>query len=274
MDGRVQPEPGQLAGRTAQLLVHLVEVVEVDVGVTEGVHEVTHVEVADLGDHMGEQRVRGDVERHAEEHVGGALVELQRQPSPRLALGRRRHVELEEGVAGRQCHLRDVRHVPGGHDVAAGVWVVPDRLDHPGELVDRAAVLRVGPGAPLVAVDRAEVAVGAGPLVPDRDPVLMQPLDVGRALDEPEQFAEHRAGVHLLGGQQREAGAQVEPQLGAEDADRAGAGAVGLAYPGVEDVLEQVQVLLHGDPSQCARVTGCSRSPLMNVAIARTARPR
>ena len=43
-----------------------------------------------------------------------------------------------------------------------------------GDLVDVAAVGR-RPGAPLHAVDRAEVAVRVGPFVPDRDAVLLQP---------------------------------------------------------------------------------------------------
>jgi hypothetical protein len=51
-----------------------------------------------LRHHHGQQRVGGDVERHAEEDVGRALVELAGQP----AVG---DVELEQAVAGRQRHL-------------------------------------------------------------------------------------------------------------------------------------------------------------------------
>src|SRR4051812_43709360 len=73
-----------------------------------------------------------------------------------------------------------------------------------------------GPRPPLVAVDRAEVAVGVGPLVPDGDASVLQPLDVGVAAQEPQQLGEDRAGVHPLGRDQREAGTQVEPHLVAE----------------------------------------------------------
>ena len=55
-----------------------------------------------LGHHVGEQRVAGDVERNAEEHVGAALVQL----AGELAVG---DVELEESVARRQGHLWNVR---------------------------------------------------------------------------------------------------------------------------------------------------------------------
>ena len=112
------------------------------------------------------------------------------------------------------------------------------------DLVDVPAVGR-RPGAPLVAVDGPEVAVGVGPLVPDRDAAVLQPLDVGVAAQEPQQLGEHRPGVHLLGGHEREALGEVEAHLVAEDAAGAGAGAVALLRPVVEDPLEEVEVLLH-----------------------------
>ena len=43
----------------------------------------------DVGDHVGEQRVAGDVERHSQAHVARPLVELARE----LAVS---HVELEK----------------------------------------------------------------------------------------------------------------------------------------------------------------------------------
>ena len=49
--------------------------------------------------------------------------------------------------------------------------------------------------------------------------------------------------MQLLGGQQREALGQVEAHLAAEDAERAGAGAVAALDAVVQDVLEQVEVL-------------------------------
>src|SRR6478672_4013969 len=80
-DRRVEPQLGLRPRVAGQLEPRLVEVVEVEVGVAQGVHEVADVEVGDLGDHVREQGVRRDVERHTEEHVGGALVELAAQPA-------------------------------------------------------------------------------------------------------------------------------------------------------------------------------------------------
>ena len=62
-----------------------------------------------------------------------------------------------------------------------------------------------------------------------RDAALLQPAHVGVAAQEPEQLVEDRLEVQLLGGEQREAVAEVEAQLPAEHRERAGAGAVGLA---------------------------------------------
>ena len=68
--------------------------------------ELARREPGHLRHHQGEQRVRGDVERHAQEDVGRALVEL----AGELAL---RDIELEQAVAGRQRHLVELADVPG-----------------------------------------------------------------------------------------------------------------------------------------------------------------
>ena len=234
-------------------------------GVAERVHEVTGPQPADLGDHGGEQGVRGDVERDAEEDVGRALVELAGQP----AVG---DVELEHRVARRQRHVPQVGDVPGADQVPPGVRVGLECRDHRGQLVDVAAV-RGRPGPPLVAVDRAELTVRVGPLVPDRHALLVQPLDVGRAGEEPEQLRDHRPGVHALGGEQREAVGEVEAHLVPEDAERPGAGPVGLARPGGQHVVEQVEIGPHRQPSFPAGA-GCRSSATRTGAMARMACPR
>jgi hypothetical protein len=233
--GRVEGQLRERQDLAGELLAHLRQVVGVDVTVAAHPDEVARRQADLLGDHPGEQRVAGDVERHAEEQVGAALVELAGEP----AVG---DVELEQRVAGRERHLRQRRHVPRGDQHAAGVGIRAQRLQDLGELVDRAAV-RGRPRAPLHPVDGAELTVPVGPLVPDAHPVLLQPPDVALAAEEPQQLAEDRAGVHPLGGHQREALAQVEPHLVAEHAQGAGAGAVGLRGAGLQHPPQQVLVL-------------------------------
>ena len=142
-------------------------------GVAESMDEVAGVEAAFARDEMGQQGVAGDVERHAEEDVGRALIELARKPP--MA-----HVELEQAVAGRQLHPLDVGHVPGRDDQAARIGIAADLLENPVDLVVNAPV-RPLPGAPLLAVDRAEIAVGVGPFVPDRHAMRLEIGDVGLA---------------------------------------------------------------------------------------------
>src|SRR5882672_10326149 len=121
--------------------------------------------------------------------------------------------------------------------------------------------------APLVAVYRAELAVLVGPLVPDRHAALLQPAHVGVAAQEPEQLVEDRLEVQLLGGEQREAFAEREAQLPAEERERAGAGAIGLARAALQHFAEQLEVLFlsavcaHTDTASQTSTALWKRSP-------------
>ena len=75
-DRGVEGQAGELAGRPGQLQSRLVEVIEVQVDVAEGVHKLSWAEVGGLGDHMGQQGIAGDVEGDPEEEVGAALLQL------------------------------------------------------------------------------------------------------------------------------------------------------------------------------------------------------
>ena len=86
--------------------------VRIDVAVAAGPDKVTDAEAGLLGHHMREQRVGRNIERHTEENIGAALVELAGQ----LAVS---YIELKERVAGRQLHARNVGHIPGRHDQTA-----------------------------------------------------------------------------------------------------------------------------------------------------------
>jgi hypothetical protein len=208
------------------------------VEISEGVDEIASLEPAHLRDKVGEERVARDVERHAEEDVGAALVELAAQ----LAV---RDVELEQGVAGRQGHFVDLARVPCRDDEAAAVGVFPDLPDDVVELVDGAAV-GGSPVAPLGAIDAAEIArLGIGPFVPDRDAPLLEPADVCFAADEPEELVDDALEVDLLGREQGKAFAQREAELSAEDGKRSGPGAVGFGPSVFENVAEEVEVGLH-----------------------------
>ena len=58
------------------MYLDLLEVVEVEMTVAAGPDEVAGFEAGLLCDQMRKQRVRGDIERHAEEDIGAALIKL------------------------------------------------------------------------------------------------------------------------------------------------------------------------------------------------------
>ena len=101
--------------------------------IAQRMHEVAGLQAGNLRHHHGQQRIGGDVEGHAEEDVGGALIELAGQ----LTVG---HIELEQAVAGRQRHLVDFGRIPGADDQPARIRIAPDHVDDTGDLVDLPAV--------------------------------------------------------------------------------------------------------------------------------------
>ncbi len=82
-----------------------------------------------------------------------------------------------------------------------------------------------------MAVDWAEVAIFISPLIPNRDPVVLEILDIRIPRYEPQKLIDYGFKVHLFGGQKRETLAQIKPHLVAEYALRAHPSAVSLESP-------------------------------------------
>ena len=76
--------------------------------------------------------------------------------------------------------------------------------------------------------------------------------------EKPDQLVDDRLQVQLLGGDQRKAVGQIEAHLVAEHAERAGAGAVGLAHALRAHAAHEVEILLHG--ANVVRFRGQSKS--------------
>src|SRR5262245_51253096 len=103
-DLAVDLHAGKRAGRARQLLVGLVEVIEIEMDVAEGMDEFAGRESGDVRHHQREQSIGCDVERHAKKDVGGALIELAGE-SP---VG---DIELDKEVAGGESNLVELTHV-------------------------------------------------------------------------------------------------------------------------------------------------------------------
>ena len=217
-----------------ELFGDLLHVVVVDVRVTARPDELTDLESADVRNHVCQQCVAGDVEGHAQEHVSTALVQLARQ----LAIV---HIELEQCMARLQLHARKVGWVPGAHQHSTRIGVRANGVDDVRDLVDGLATGR-RPGHPLNAINRSEVAVLVGPLVPNGDAVFVQPLDVRVATKEPQQLDRHSLERHPLGCDQRETILQVVANLTTEYASRSGTGSISLVSAIFKDVTQQIFV--------------------------------
>ncbi len=212
-----------------KLKFSLFHVVGVEMEVAEGVHELLGSEFADFGDHHGEKGIGGHVEGHAKEDVCAALVELATEG----AVG---DVELKQGVAGGQGHEMQFAGVPGADEMPPAIRVFSNGTNDFVDLIDRAAV-RFSPVGPLSSVNAAEVAVFIGPLVPNGHLVFVEVLDVGIALQEPEQLVNDGTQVKFLGGQEGELVLERVSYLGSEHGISARAGTVVPVSSFVEEVL-------------------------------------
>ena len=68
-------------GLVLELLLERGDVIEVDVCVAKGVHEVASLQSCDVGDHACQQCIGCNVEWHTQSHVTRSLVHLTRQLS-------------------------------------------------------------------------------------------------------------------------------------------------------------------------------------------------
>ena len=112
IDLRIERQPWQRPWLALKLEARLLDVIEIEVCIAEGVDQLPRLQPGHLRHHHRQQGVGGDVERYAEENIARALIELARQLSVR-------NVELEQAMAGRQRHGIDVRRVPRRHDQPA-----------------------------------------------------------------------------------------------------------------------------------------------------------
>jgi hypothetical protein len=190
-------------------------VIIVDVGIAQRVDKVAIAESAGLGYHHGEEGIRCNIEWHAQEDVGRALIEL----AAEATVG---HIELEENMAWREVHLREFAHIPRRNKEPAGVGVVLYLVDEVGDLVDVRAV-GAAPRAPLVTVDGSQLTIFTSPLVPDAYFVVVEILNVSIASEEPKQFVYDRTEMEFLGGEEREAVIEMETHLIAKSTQRTGA---------------------------------------------------
>jgi hypothetical protein len=162
------------------LLIHLLEVVLINVDVSKRVNEIARFKFANRSHHARQQCIRRNIERYPKEKIGASLVKLTAQ-LPFL------YVKLEHGVAGRKGHLADLPWIPGGYDQPSAIRIFAYRIYDTLKLIDRPSV-RSSPIAPLRPVHSTQVAISIRPFAPDRHAVMRQEFDVGFAAYKPKQL--------------------------------------------------------------------------------------
>lgn len=158
--------------------------------VAHRMYEATGREITHVRQHMRQQRVGSDVERHTQAHIAGPLIQLAREDASRLRFrpgrrsiriiiparclaftdrsvpaARKRDVELGKHMTRRQRHLAQILRVPRTQDNPAVIGPMLQfryhlrQLIHPLPRIIRLGVHILGPEmAPLEAVDGTEVA--------------------------------------------------------------------------------------------------------------------
>ena len=94
-------------------------------------------------------------------------------------------------------------------------------------------------------IDGTKLAILIRPLVPDTHAVVLQVLDIGIALEEPQQLVDDGLEVELLGSQEREALLEVKTHLMTEDRDSACTCTVVLLGTLGEYALAEIEILFH-----------------------------
>jgi len=87
------------------LQLHLIEMIGIEVGIAECMHELAGSQMGNLGNHQGKQGIGGDIEGNTEKNIGAALIELAGEPAPG-------HVELKQAMTGWQGHMIYIPGVP------------------------------------------------------------------------------------------------------------------------------------------------------------------
>ena len=171
---RVERHPRQRPWLARQLQLGLIEMIRVQVQVSERVNELARLQSANLCHHQQQQRVRRDVERHTEKQIRAALIQLATQHAVA-------HIELHQCMARRQRHLVEFAGVPRTDNVSPAIRVFFQPVDQSINLIHRASI-RCPPVAPLRTVYPAKIAILARPLVPNRHPVVIEIFDIRVAL--------------------------------------------------------------------------------------------
>lgn len=239
---------GQRIGGAGQLGFHLLHVIVVDVYVATRPYKFPHFHTKLLRHHVHQEGVACDIERHTQKHVRTALVQL-------AAQGVVGNIELKERVAWHQCHLIQFRYVPSTDNDASTVRIVLQVIHNALNLIDAFTALKGSiplvherwPRPPLGSIHRPQVALAIRPFVPDMIVAVKKVLNIGLALQKPQELRNNQAEWNKLGCYQGESFLEIKPHLMAKDAAGARSGSVGFFNPVFQSMLKKMQIRIHAN---------------------------
>jgi hypothetical protein len=249
-DVRIELDGGQRIGPAAQLNLYLIHVIVIDVTVAYYMYELAHAQTADLSNHVGKQAVAGNIKRHAQEHVGAALIHL-------AAESTFTHIELTEYVTGWQAHLIQYGRIPGSENVSATMGISANTINQLHQLIYFATVgFPVSPlhsvydsgvsgsGGTSLPVWCLSIGVPDGIATPHTVSEFTEPVNVAGTFYKPQQFTHHSSPGQALGGQGRKTLTEIVLHTDTKQTAATHASAVGCVASGFYDVFESIQVLL------------------------------
>ena len=184
---RIELHDRERTGRAGELFPRLVQMVPVQVQISERMDEFPGFIPAYLGGHKQQQRIGSNVEGNPQKKIRAALVKLEGKAVLFFSRLGGNHAKLEQGMARREGHVIHQGHIPRTDDVPPRPWIVFQAVNQSGNLVNGFAVVS-RPAAPLRAVHGPQIPVFVGPFIPDADAVVFQKLDIGLSFQEPEQL--------------------------------------------------------------------------------------
>lgn len=229
-DRRVEVHGGEGEGCAGELELGLGKVVQIEVGVAQGVDKFARLQIAHLRHHHRQQGVGSDVEGHAQKNIRRTLIELAGQAT----LG---DIKLKKEVAGGERHPVNFAHIPRIDNHPARVGGRLNLLDHLADLINHPTIRRV-PGPPLCPVHGAKFTIFVRPLVPDADAVFLQVTHVGFPMQKPDQFVNDGFEMELFGGDDGKSILEIKAHLMPKNGKGAGPRSIPLLHPMIENMLK------------------------------------
>mmetsp|Transcript_9406 Transcript_9406/g.22222 ORF Transcript_9406/g.22222 Transcript_9406/m.22222 type:complete len:465 (-) Transcript_9406:138-1532(-) len=254
----IQENLGKGSWCALQLFLEWFHVIQVHVGISQGMYQVSRLASRHVGHQVGEQGIGGNVKGNSQSHVGRTLVHV---TGNFILFGI--HVELAQQMTGRECHFLQSGWIPSAHENPTIFWIVANLVNAVGQLIDTLTfvisvhVLVFGPKMPpLKAIDGSQVTLLpvsqstlfqeflAGIAIPNMDFLVAQLESIGGTGNEPEQFFGHPPPKGSFGGEQRQFPiAQIKAHLSTKQGLGTSSSAVALFDALLQDFANQIQVL-------------------------------